>query len=258
MSKSPVVSIIMPSYNSAKTISSSIQSVLNQTEPNWELLIIDDNSADDTLEIIKPFVIDKRIKLTILKKNEGAANARNIGLQLAKGEWIAFLDSDDLWKKDKLEKQLSFMNKNNYSFSCTKYEKKKENSSMVVLVSAPRKIRNFKMHLACFPGCLTVMYKRDPFNPLQVDTRILKRNDYALWLQLSKTRTCYYLDENLATYNNLDNSLSSGKKLKLIKHHYKLFRINCNYGIIKSLFYTLCNIVFSTTKKLIYEKRMNR
>ena len=101
-----LVSIIMPSYNTAKFISDSINSVLSQTYSNWELIIVDDCSSDNTDEIVSPFLSDKRIKYLKNEKNSGAAVSRNYALREAKGKWIAFLDSDDLWEKDKLQKQI--------------------------------------------------------------------------------------------------------------------------------------------------------
>lgn len=117
-----LVSIIMPSYNTAKYISAAIESILNQTYENWELIIVDDCSTDNTDEILTEYAKkDSRIRYYKNEKNSGAAVARNRALRQAKGKWVAFLDSDDLWEKDKLEKQICFMKKNNYHFSYTNY-----------------------------------------------------------------------------------------------------------------------------------------
>ena len=118
-----LVSIIMPSWNTAQFIAESIQSVINQTYKNWELLIVDDCSTDDTDNIVEPFLTDARIKYFKNEKNSGAALTRNRAMREAKGEWIAFLDSDDLWMPEKLEKQIRFMNEHNYTLSFTEYEK---------------------------------------------------------------------------------------------------------------------------------------
>ena len=115
-----LVSVIMPSFNTAKFISETIESVLAQTYANWELIIVDDCSTDNTDEVVKPFLTDKRIKYLKNKKNSGAAVSRNYALREAKGKWIAFLDSDDLWLPEKLEKQIAFMKKNNYMFMIKK------------------------------------------------------------------------------------------------------------------------------------------
>ena len=109
-----LVSIIMPSYNTAKYIAESIKSVQAQTYKNWELLIVDDCSSDDTDDVVRPFLSDERIKYLKNEKNSGAALTRNKALREAKGKWIAFLDSDDLWHPNKLEKQIEFMVKNDF------------------------------------------------------------------------------------------------------------------------------------------------
>lgn len=116
MSESGLVSIIMPSYNTGKYIAETINSVLEQTYKNWELLIVDDDSKDNTDEVIKPYLSDKRVRLIKNSKNRGAAISRNRALKEAKGKWIAFLDSDDLWSPEKLENQISFMQEKHCCF----------------------------------------------------------------------------------------------------------------------------------------------
>ena len=118
---SDLVSIIMPSYNTAQYIADSIESVLAQTHENWELLIVDDCSTDNTDEVVAEFSIDPRIRYLKNAKNSGAAVSRNRALREARGKWIAFLDSDDLWEPEKLEKQIAFMKENNYKFTFTDY-----------------------------------------------------------------------------------------------------------------------------------------
>ena len=116
-----LVSIIMPSYNTAQYIGETIGSVLAQTYTNWELIIVDDCSTDHTEEVVQPFLVDKRIRFLKNPKNSGAAIARNYALREAQGKWIAFLDSDDIWFPEKLEKQIAFMQRNGYHFSYTDY-----------------------------------------------------------------------------------------------------------------------------------------
>ena len=136
-----LVSIIMPSYNTGALIAESIRSVLAQTYGNWELLIVDDCSGDDTCEAVKPFLSDARIRFFRNENNSGAAVSRNRALREAKGRWIAFLDSDDLWTPEKLEKQLGFMERGGYHFSYTAYaemdEQGKRNGK---IVRGPKKI----------------------------------------------------------------------------------------------------------------------
>ena len=117
-----LVSIIMPSYNTSNYIEASIESVRHQTYENWELIIVDDCSTDDTDEVVRPFLSDRRIRYLKNEQNSGAAISRNWALREAKGKWIAFLDSDDLWLPEKLEKQVAFMEQNGYHFSYTNYE----------------------------------------------------------------------------------------------------------------------------------------
>lgn len=140
---SELVSIITPSYNTVEFIKSTIDSVRSQSYTNWEMLVIDDCSTDDSATVIKDIIRnfnDERIKLFVNSKNSGAAVSRNKALALAKGKWIAFLDSDDLWKSDKLEKQITFMKNNGYHFSYTNYSEIDENSkSLGKLVSGPKK-----------------------------------------------------------------------------------------------------------------------
>ena len=132
-----LVSIIMPSYNTGKYIEDSIKSVLDQTYKNWELIIVDDCSTDDTEKSIKKYLKDKRIKFYKNEKNSGAAISRNKALKIAKGRWIAFLDSDDLWDKHKLELQISFMEKNNVAFSYTDYQMQFNGEWMPYIITSP-------------------------------------------------------------------------------------------------------------------------
>ena len=180
-----LVSIIMPSYNTAPYIRATIQSVLDQTYQNWELIIVDDCSTDNTDEVVA-FIKDDRIRYFHNEKNSGAAVSRNSALREAKGRWIAFLDSDDLWMPEKLEKQISFMEKNGYSFSYTNYEEiDVEGNSTGVKVTGPKKVTKTGMFNYCWLGCLTVMYDRNVIGLIQIED-IKKNNDYAMWLKVCK------------------------------------------------------------------------
>ena len=141
MEMDELVSIIMPSYNTANYIAASIQSVLDQTYQNWELLLVDDCSTDDTDAVVAPFLSDARIRYLKNDRNSGAAISRNRALREAKGRWIAFLDSDDLWYPTKLEAQLKFMQSHGYHFSYTNYEELNEAGAQTgVHVSGPKRI----------------------------------------------------------------------------------------------------------------------
>ncbi len=247
-----LVSIIMPSYNTSEFIAESISSVLNQTYQNWELIIVDDCSTDNTDCIINSFS-DKRIKLLKNEKNSGAAFSRNRGIREAKGKWIAFLDSDDLWYPHKLEKQLKYMIDNNYQFSYTNYEEIDENSNPLgKLITGPKKITRHGMFNYCWPGCLTVMYDAETIGLIQIEN-IKKNNDYAIWLKICKKTNCYLLDESLGKYRRgRKGSISNQSYLDLIKWHYILFRNSEKESVFLSIWHTCWNIYFGLWKKMRY------
>ena len=249
-----LVSVIMPSYNTAKYISDSINSVLYQTYKNWELIIVDDCSTDNTDEAVKPFLSDNRIMYLKNEKNSGAAVSRNYALREAKGKWIAFLDSDDLWEKDKLEKQISFMEKNGYKFSYTDYIEIDENSEPLgVMVTGPKVISKTKMFDYCWMGCLTVMYDAEAVGLIQIED-IKKNNDYAMWLKVCKNADCFLLDEKLASYRKRKGSISNHGYLKLIKWHYELYRNSEKRNPAVSVALTVRNLFWGVYKKLVYVK----
>lgn len=249
--KQELVSIIMPSYNTGKFIKETIDSVLSQSYQNWELLIVDDCSSDNTEEIVGNFQ-DDRIKFYKNEINQGAAHSRNRALKLAKGRWIAFLDSDDLWSNNKLKDQVDFMEKNGYSFSYTNYEEIDEKGQPLgKIVTGPKKITKIGMFNYCWPGCLTVMYDSSKIGLVQIEN-IRKNNDYAMWLKVIKQADCYLLDKNLAKYRKRTGSISNQGYLSLIKWHYRLFKQCENQSVIRSLVNTIRNLIFGLYKKIIY------
>lgn len=252
---SELVSIIMPSYNTGEYIKESIQSVINQTYSNWELIIVDDHSQDETVNMIRSFH-DKRITMYRAKKNCGAAKCRNKALQEARGKWIAFLDSDDLWYPEKLSKQITFMEEKQSCFSYTRYEKIDSVSKPLgIYVSGPKLIKRNRMFDYCWPGCLTVMYRADILpNKLQINN-IRKNNDYAMWLMLTRYAECSLLDETLAKYRIRAGSISREHYLSLIKWHYKLFRNVEKKSVILSTIFVIRNLFFGILKKIIFEKK---
>ena len=250
------VSIITPTYNSERFIAETIVSVQAQTYQDWEMIIVDDCSTDKTAEIVASFQEkDSRIKYFYNSTNKGSALSRNLALQKAKGKWIAFLDSDDLWLPDKLEKQIEFMTKNNYHFSYTNYCEIDENSKETgILITGPKVITNKLMKAYCWPGCLTVMYDAEKVGIMQtVDIRI--NEEYALWIKIAKKLNCYLLDENLAKYRRHNKSLTSQSYFKLIKWHYIMFRKSENRNAISSFILTLGNMIFGTYKKIFFRKK---
>lgn len=250
-----LVSIIMPSWNTGKFIAESIQSVINQTYKNWELIIVDDCSTDNTDEIVNNYT-DKRIIYIKNSKNMGAALTRNKALQNASGTWIAFLDSDDLWTNDKLEKQIKFMKSNGYVFSYHNYEKIDECSKRLnVIVTGPKIINKRAMYQYGYPGCLTFMYNAAYFGLIEIED-IKKNNDYAILIKLCKHASCYLLDENLAKYRIRKKSISHDKLYLKLKSHYDLFHICDGQSKIQSVLFAMQNMIFGVLKKMRYEKML--
>lgn len=244
----PLVSVVMPAYNVSKFIGESIESVLRQTYKNWELIIVNDCSKDNTEEVIKNYIrIDNRIKYYNQDKNLGIATARNLAIKKAKGKYIAFLDSDDLWKEDKLTEQIYFMESNRLEFSYTDYEKRNQNLSKILkTIKCPNKI-DYKYGLKGNKiACLTVI----------VTSRVLKENlmpqikheDYATWLQiLRKDNIAYGLDKNLAIYRVNENSTTSNK-LKILFWTFPIYYTQEKFGVIKSLYYLSCHLLQAIKK----------
>lgn len=250
-----LVSVIMPSYNTAPFIKDTIQSVLNQTYPYWELIIVDDCSTDDIDEVIS-IINNERIRYFKNEKNSGAAVSRNKALREARGQWVAFLDSDDLWMPDKLEKQIKFMEENGYSFSYTNYEEiDVDGNKTGVNVSGPKKISKTGMFNYCWPGCLTVMYDANKIGLIQIHD-IKKNNDYAMWLKVCKKADCYLLNECLGKYRKgRVGSISTHSIKTMISWHYKLYHEAEDMNCVKSLINTGRNLVFGFYKKKRYVKR---
>ena len=253
---SDLVSIIMPSFNTANYIVDSIKSVLGQTYTFWELIIVDDCSSDNTENVIKPFLVDKRIRFYKNDTNQGAAFCRNKALVESKGKWIAFLDSDDLWSNKKLEKQLLFMQTNNYSFSYTNYREIDSNGTPTnILVTGPKKITRAGFFNYCWPGCLTVMYDSSSIGLIQIEN-IKKNNDYAMWLKVCKKSDCYLLNEELGFYRKgRVGSISNSGLARLIKSHYIMFRVSEKQNPCVAFFNTCRNILFGFYKKIKYVKK---
>ena len=252
-----LVSIIMPSWNTARFIAASIQSVMDQTYRNWELLIVDDCSTDNTDEIVAPFLKDPRVRYFYNEKNSGAALTRNRALREASGEWIAFLDSDDLWAPEKLEKQLGFMKENGHVLSYHEYEKiDEEDKPLDVFVSGPRIVNKRKMYRYDYIGQLTMMYSAKHFGLIQIKD-IKKNNDYAIRLQLYKKSgtKAYLLTENLAKYRVRKKSISHDKLSKKLRSHYDLFHFCDEKPGIVALWFACWNMWFGIWKKRKFEKK---
>lgn len=250
-----LVSVIMPSWNTAKYIGKAIESVLRQTHKDWELLIVDDCSTDNTDEIVALYR-DTRIKYLKNSVNLGAALSRNKAIAAAKGEWIAFLDSDDIWEPEKLKKQLKFMMDNKYVFSYHEYVKMDEQDNLLnVCVSGPHIITKKIMYNYGYPGCLTFMYNAKFFGLIQIKD-IKKNNDYAVLLRLCKKADCFLLKESLARYRVRRKSISHDKLYRKLKSHYDLFRYCDEQGVVASLLLACRNMYYGFIKKMKYEYRI--
>lgn len=250
-----LVSIIMPSYNTASFIEETIQSVLNQTYTKWELIIVDDCSTDNTDEVLEN-IKDSRIRYFKNDKNSGAAVSRNKALREARGQWIAYLDSDDLWMPEKLEKQIHFMENNGYAFSYTNYEEIDVNGNKTgVSITGPKKITKTGMFNYCWPGCLTVMFDANKIGLIQIED-IKKNNDYAMWLKVCRKADCFLLDETLGQYRKgRIGSVSTHSIKTMIGWHYKLYHEAECMGKIESLYNTGRNLIFGFYKKKRYVKK---
>lgn len=251
-----LVSIITPSWACAGFIGETIRSVQAQTYQNWELLVQDDCSTDDTRQIVEAFArTDARIKYACNAANAGAAVTRNNALRRAAGRWVAFLDSDDLWLPRKLERQLEFMVTNGYSFSYHEYSEISENGDPLgVHVSGKRHVGKFDMFACCWPGCLTVMYDSEKTGLVQIKD-LHKNNDFAIWLKVVKTSPCHLLKESLACYRRRSGSITPKSLWKRLAAHYPLFHIAEEMNPVRALFWTGINLFGNGFKKLFYVKR---
>ena len=220
-----LVSIITPSYNSSKFIEGSVKSVLSQSYENWELLIVDDCSKDNSKDIITRFSSkEKRIKSIFLEKNIGAAEARNVAIRQAKGKYIAFLDSDDLWEANKLEKQIHFMKEKDIAFSFSTYQFMSEDGKKFAnIVKVPQKITYHSYLKNTIIGCLTVIIDREKTGDFEMPN-ICSSHDMALWLLIMRRGFfAYGLDENLAKYRVVSSS-NTANKMKAAKDVWKVYR----------------------------------
>lgn len=233
-----LVSVITPTYNCGKFIAETIASVQAQTYANWEMIIVDDCSTDDTRVVVEALAEeDNRIRYYCLEVNSGAAVARTRAMEYAQGEYMAFCDSDDLWMPTKLEQQLEFMKSNGYDFSCTSYEQINEaGKPLGRIIKTIEKTDYDRLLLDCPVGNSTVMYNVGKMGKFEVPN-IRKRNDDALWLQmLKKEKYIWGMPDVLMQYRIRSNSISSSK-LTLVKYHWKLYREIEHLSVIRSVFH---------------------
>ena len=233
------VSIITPTYNASRFITETIHSVKKQTYTNWEMIIVDDCSTDNTVDIVKQEMEhDSRIKLFELKENSGPAIARNRAITAAKGTYLAFLDSDDLWLPQKLERQIAFMEKNNLAFSYTDYRIMNEDGEKTNVVFQVPPMLEYKSLLKnTMIGTLTVLLDKRKIGVVQMPLHRDCSEDYGLWLSiLSKGIHAYGLNEELAIYRKCVHSLSSNK-LKSAQKTWNTYRKVQKINIPAALWY---------------------
>ena len=253
-----LVSIITPTYNCGRFIGEAIKSVQSQTYTNWEMIVFDDASDDGTDKIVAGYAQqDSRIRYFSNASNLGAAVTRNKALRQAKGRWIAFLDGDDLWASEKLERQIRFMEENGYGFSYHGYVEINESSQELgVYVDGIKRVTKFLMYCCCWPGCLSVMYDADVVGLVQI-ANLKKNNDVAIWLKIVETQDCHLLKENLGFYRRRKDSISSPNIGEKIFWHYILFRKGIGKNWFISIFWVCMNLVGNAYKKMFCVKKYN-
>jgi teichuronic acid biosynthesis glycosyltransferase TuaG len=232
-----LVSIITPSFNTDKFIAETIQSVQNQTYQNWEMIIVDDCSADATVSIIKQFVKnDNRIRFFQLERNSGAGVAREMALSKANGDYISFLDADDLWKPLKLEKQLQFLKDNKIHFTFSFYDCiDEEGNSLNKRVEAPKILSYRQLFFCNYVGNLTGIYEVNYFGKIAISST-RKRQDWIVWLTiLKKIKKAKPVPESLAFYRIRNNSLSASK-VDLLKHNFAVYRSFHGFNYVSAMF----------------------
>lgn len=251
-----LVSIIMPTYKCWRFIAEGIRSVQAQTYQNWELIVVDDCSNDGTVATVQELKKeDDRIRLYQNSSNCGAAVSRNTALRNARGRWIAFLDSDDVWNPEKLEKQIKFMEENNYAFSYHEYvEIDEQNKELGVQVSGKKHVGKFDMFACCWPGCLSVMYDASKVGRIQIND-IKKNNDTAMWLKVIRKADCYLLPECLGKYRRRANSITPKPLWQRIWAHYPLFRVAEEMNPVVASFWVMMNVFGNAYKKMRYVKQ---
>ena len=244
----PLVSVIIPYFNKKQYIKDAVNSVLNQTFKNFEVIIVyDDKNLIDYNYLSDEFKNIKNIKIFKNEKNIGAGLSRNFGIKKAKGEIIAFLDSDDLWLPTKLEDQLNFMQKNNYEFTFSNYEKKMLNGS-VIKTDAKKKLHYNDLLKSCDIGLSTVMLKKKIIKE-NLFPNLVTQEDYVAWLNITKNNiTAYNVEKNLVIWKQAKNSLSSNFLQKFFDG-YKVYYIHEKFNFIKSIFLLLRLSINSLKRK---------
>ncbi|WP_227511992.1 glycosyltransferase family 2 protein [Tritonibacter mobilis] len=237
----PGVSVIMPAYNAEMTLVHAVASVQAQSFTDWELILIEDGSSDQTANACTMLAQeDARIRVVYQTENTGAAVARNAGLALARGRYVAFLDADDLWHKEKLERQISFMKEHGAVFSYTGFLRQRGHKQRRVHV--PAQMTRERLLQGNVIGCLTAIYDRAHFGDVQMPNLRL-RQDFAFWLLLlTRCQNAFGLDEPLAVYRVHSTSLSAGR-IKAMRATWKMYRIHLGLSALRSTWYVFSHLV---------------
>ena len=235
-----MVSIVVPVYNAARYIKNTIEMVCRQTYEDWELILVNDASRDESKRIIEDIIAssDRNIRLINKERNEGAAAARNTGIDASSGRYIAFLDADDVWKEDKLEKQIAFMERTGASFAFHSYEFGDENAKPTgKVVHAPGTLTFKKALSRTVIFTTTVMFDTEKIDMEIIHMPMVPSEDTATWWRILKSGiVAYGLDDNLAIYRRPARSLSSNK-LVAIERIWFLYRNIAGLSVLESLFY---------------------
>ena len=242
------ISVIMPAYNCDQYIEEAINSVTNQTYQNWELLVVDDCSNDKTTQIIEKLSkVDSRIRFYSNKKNQGVSATRNKAISLANGSWLAFLDSDDIWDKTKLEKQINYANDRNAEFIFTGSSYTNEDGEFYPGgFEVPDEVIYEQLRNQNVISCSSVLIKRHFFDTIQMENDEM-HEDYGVWLRVLRLGvTAYGINEPLLVYRISRNS-KSGNKIKTIKMTYKVFRF-IGINPIGSAYFTMRHIMGAFNK----------
>jgi teichuronic acid biosynthesis glycosyltransferase TuaG len=247
------ISVVIPAYNSERTIDKTISSVLNQSYDKFEIIIIDDGSQDNTVEVVNTIANkDKRIRLFRNEKNLGVSATRNRGISLAKGDWIAFLDSDDMWSTDKLEKQIKFINNNehvNLLFTGSSFIDENNNPYSYVL-KIPEEVKYKDLLKQNIISCSSVLVKKQCISGLKMERDDI-HEDFAMWLQiLKKEQYAYGINEPLLIYRLSKNS-RSGNKVKAARMTFMVYRY-VGLSLFKSAYY----MIFYISRSLMKYKRI--
>jgi len=237
------ISIVMPMFNSESTVRRSVESVIRQSFENWELIIVDDNSDDKSVNIVEGLSeMDSRVKLVRSYINRGAGETRNIAVSAAEGQYIAFLDADDIWYPNKLETQLGYMQRLIIPLSASNFDIQTEAGISKASSNVPQIVEYQHLLKENVIGCLTAMYDTQYFGK-RYFPELRKRQDYALWLELLRDcDSCHVIQEPLACYTRRSGSVSSNK-LEMIAWNYRMFRQTQHFSPIRAAYYVGWNVL---------------